>query len=249
MRGLEGRAVVVTGGASGIGQAIAQRLAEEGCCVGVFDRDEQGAKTTVDLITEKGGKASGYAVDITDYDAVKEAVSGFRNQSGRIDGLVNNAGIDIPKTFSETSPDDWRPIIDVNLYGPLNVTHSVLPHMIEEKFGRVVTIASDAARVGSSGEAVYSACKGGVISLMKSLARENMRHGISFNAVCPGPTDTPLLDVLDDKLKSALERAIPMRRLGQPEDYPGIVALLLSDDAGYITGQTVSVSGGLTMNG
>ncbi len=164
---------------------------------------------------------------------------------------MNCAGWDVAANFLDTEPELWRKLIDINLLGPLNVTRLVLARMAEAGAGRIVSIASDAGRVGSSGESVYAACKGGIISFSKSVAREMAKSGITLNVVSPGPTDTPLFANFDasGKLAAALTRAIPMRRLAQPDDFPGIVAFLLSDDAGFITGQTISVSGGLTMHG
>jgi len=255
MKGLKGKAAIVTGGGSGIGEAIAERLAAEGCIVGIFDMNAAGADATVGTIAAAGGKAHAHAVDITDLGAVQAAVKAFEQHAGPVEVLVNNAGWDRVVPFLASTPDLWKKVIDINLYGPINMHYAVLPGMVERKRGRVVSISSDAGRVGSSGESVYSACKGGVIALTKTLARELARHNIQLNAVCPGPTDTPLLRSIADegeagvKLIEGLTRAIPMRRLGQPEDYAGIVAFLASDDAAYITGQTISVSGGLTMHG
>lgn len=255
MKGLQGKAAIVTGSGSGIGRAIAQRLAAEGAVVGIFDRDAGGAEETASAIKGAGGKAHAHVVDITDLAAVQAAVKAFEAEAGPVDVLVNNAGWDKAAPFLKTTPDLWKKLIDVNLYGPLNMHYAVLPGMAERKRGRVVNIASDAGRVGSSGESVYAACKGGVIAFAKTLARELARDNIQLNTVCPGPTDTPLFrsfaqDVEGgEKLIAGLTRAIPMRRLGQPEDYAGIVAFLASEDAGYITGQTISVSGGLTMHG
>jgi 2-hydroxycyclohexanecarboxyl-CoA dehydrogenase len=174
---------------------------------------------------------------------------------GPIDVLVNNAGWDIFKPFLQTEPAEWQKLIDINLTGALHMLHAVLPGMVERNAGRVVTIASDAARGGSSGEAVYSACKGGLVALSKTLAREHSRHNITFNVVCPGPTDTALLaDVAEgardpEKLLEAFRRAIPLGRLGQPEDLAGAIVFFASDEASFITGQVLSVSGGLTMHG
>ena len=255
MKGLEGRAAIVTGGGSGIGKAIAERLAAEGCIVGVFDLNEAAAIATVSAISAADGKAHAHVVDIADLGAVQAGVNAFQKEAGPIEILVNNAGWDKAMPFLESTPELWKKVIDINLYGPVNMHYAVLPGMVERKRGRVVSIASDAGRVGSSGEAVYSACKGGVIAFTKTLAREHARNNIQLNAVCPGPTDTPLLKSFAEdneagaKLIDRLTRAIPMRRLGQPADYAGIVAFLASDDAGYITGQTISVSGGLTMHG
>ena len=237
----DARGVIVTGGASGIGAAIVARLVADGYAVAVFDTQSVASKENV----------LGYQVDVADFPGVAAAVADFAGKAGAPYGLVNNAGWDRAMPFLKTTPEFWDRVLGINLLGPLNVTHAALGWMADAGRGRVVSIASDAGRVGSSGEAVYSAAKGGTIALMKTLAREHARLGITFNSVCPGPTQTPLLDELDEtgKLAAALERAIPMRRLGQPEDYPGIVSFLLSDDAAYITGQTISVSGGLSMQG
>ena len=248
-----GQSIIVTGGAGGIGSALCQDLASNGAQVGVFDLNREGADSVAAEISRNGGSALAYGVDITDYDAVADAVTQFESSTRPLYGLVNNAGWDIAKPFVDTDPDLWARILSVNLTGPLNVTHIAVKRMREYGEGRVVSIASDAGRVGSTGEAVYSAAKGGIITLMKSLAREFARSGVTFNTVCPGPTDTPLLASFDaesgGKLVAALERAIPMRRLAQPSDFPETVNLFLSPASGYITGQTISISGGLTMHG
>ena len=255
MRGLKGKHAVVTGGGGAIGRAICLRLAEEGCRVAVFDRDETTAAETARAIEDAGGRAGFHATDITDYDAVRAGVAEARKTGGDISVLVNNAGWDRFANFLETDPALWDKIIAINLRGPLNMHHAVLPGMVEASAGRVVNIASDAGRVGSSGEAVYSACKGGIIAFTKTMARELARTGITLNTVCPGPTDTPLLRSFfeegeaGEKIVQALARAIPMKRLGRAEDLPGMVAFLSSDDAAFVTGQTISVSGGLTMHG
>ncbi|MDF1625343.1 MAG: SDR family NAD(P)-dependent oxidoreductase [Parvibaculaceae bacterium] len=253
MRGLDQKPVIVTGGASGIGKAIGLRLGQEGAKVAIFDMNEKGAEAAAAEIRQKGGEAWAYKVDITDYAVVARAVDAFEKAAGQVYGLVNNAGWDEAKPFIQTEPDFWKKVIDINLYGPLNLTHVVARRLAEQGAGRVVSISSDAGRVGSSGEAVYSAAKGGVIAFMKTMAREFARKGVTFNTICPGPTDTPLLASVDasggGRLTEALAKAIPMRRLAQPDDYPGIVAFFLSDDASFITGQTISVSGGLSMHG
>jgi 2-hydroxycyclohexanecarboxyl-CoA dehydrogenase len=255
MRGLEGKVVVVTGGGSGIGRAVCQRFADEGANVAIFDINGDGAAETTRLISDAGGRARAYITDISDYDAVEAAVAAAENELGPVDILVNNAGWDEAKPFLATDTALWRKIIDINLYGPLNLHHTVVSRMVQREGGKVINVASDAGRVGSSGEAVYSACKGGIIAFSKTLARELARKNIQINTVCPGPTDTPLFASFagdaeqGKKLIDGLTRAIPMRRLGQPADYPGIIAFLASDDADYITGQTISVSGGLTMHG
>lgn len=255
MRGLTDRVALVTGAGGGIGSAISERLAEEGCHVALFDRDAEAVRAAGEKAEALGRRASMHVVDITDYDAVKEAVTSVESEVGGVDVLVNNAGFDRFANFLDTTPELWESIIAVNLRGTLNMHHVVLPGMRERGRGRVVNIASDAGRVGSSMEAVYSACKGGIIAFTKSVARELARKGIQLNVVCPGPTDTPLLaqflDTGEDgaKVLAAMERAVPMKRIGQPEDIPGIVAFLASDDAEFITGQVISVSGGLTMHG
>ena len=248
LSGLSGKCVIVTGAASGIGRAIAGRLAEEGARVAVVDRDGEGAAATA---RELGAGATAHSADIADSERVEGVVDAIADEAGGIDGLVNNAGWDIAMPFLDTDAALRRQLIAVNLEGPLNVTASVLRRMAERGAGRIVSIASDAGRVGSSGEAVYAACKGGLIAFSKSAAREHARSGITLNVVSPGPSDTPLFANFDPtgKLAAALERQIPMRRLGRPEDFGGIVALLLSDEAAYITGQVLSVSGGLTMHG
>jgi 2-hydroxycyclohexanecarboxyl-CoA dehydrogenase len=250
MRGLEGKTVIVTGGGGAIGSAICRRFAGYGARVGVFDKNLDGAKK---VAAEIKGFASG--VDIADYAAVGQAIAVFEKEAGPTDILVNNAGWDQFANFVDTTPELWEKLIDINLRGPLNMTHFVLKTMVARGSGRIVNIASDAGRVGSSQEAVYSACKGGIIAFTKTVAREVARKGITLNAVCPGPTDTPLLaavagaDERGQKVRAALVSAIPMKRVGQPEDIPGAVCFLASDDAAFITGQTISVSGGLTMHG
>jgi 2-hydroxycyclohexanecarboxyl-CoA dehydrogenase len=245
MKGLAGKAVLVTGGGGAIGRSFCLRFAEEGARLLVADRDEKNAK---EVASRVGGRA--LIFDISDYAAAKKALG---NET--IDILVNNAGWDRFQNFADTKPEEWETLIDINLRGPLNMHHLVLPQMLARGRGRIVNISSDAARVGSSGEAVYSACKGGIISFSKTLAREVARKGITVNVVCPGPTDTPILrgflgeGEAGQKVYDALVRAIPMKRVGQPDDIPGIVAFLASDDAGFITGQVISVSGGLTMAG
>ncbi len=255
MRGLQGKTVIVTGGGGGIGGALCRRFGEEGALVAVFDLDPQAAEATCQAVEQAGGRARAHTLDITDYQAVGEAVAAVSADFGPPAVLVNNAGYDRFMPFLDTDPQIWRPLIDINLVGALNLHHQVLPGMVEAGRGRIINIASDAARVGSSGEAVYAACKAGLLGLSKTLARELARKGITVNVVCPGPTDTALLKGVTDtagnpeKLREAFRRAIPMGRLGQPDDFAGLVALLASDDAAFITGQVISVSCGLTMAG
>ena len=248
----ERKVAIVTGGAGGIGSAICRRFADEGAKVGVFDlRAEAAAKVAAEI----GCGASSVAVDITDHAAVAAAVEAFEAMSGPTDILVNNAGWDKFAYFLDTDPALWEQIISINLRGPINLHHAVLKGMSARRRGRVVNIASDAGRVGSSMEAVYSACKGGIIAFSKTMAREMARSNVTVNCVCPGPTETPLLAAFfgegeqGQKAAEGMKRAIPLKRLGQPDDLPGIVAFLASDDAAYITGQVISVSGGLTMAG
>jgi len=251
MRGLMGKRVILTGGASGIGRATALRLAQEGCVLGIFDINEAGAREAAEGCPDQNAVRP-FGVDITDAAQVSAAVAAFEAALGPADALANIAGWDEPIRFLDTDRAFWDKVIRINLYGPLIMHHVVVRGMAERGAGRVVNVASDAGRVGSSGEAVYSACKGGIIAFTKTLARELAGRGVTLNAVCPGPTDTPLFDAFrrapgGDRLGDALARAIPLRRLGSPEDYPGLIAFLLSDDAAYMTGQTISVSGGLTM--
>ena len=247
MRGLTGKKIILTGGASGIGREAALRLADEGCTVGIFDLNETGAKATA--VQCAGGQALGYGVDIADRGQVTAAMESFERDRGPTDGLANVAGWDTPIPFLDTDEAFWEKVIRINLNGPLVMHHVVVRGMAQRGSGRVVNVASDAGRVGSSGEAVYSACKGGIIAFTKTMARELARKGVTLNALCPGPTDTPLFEnfTTGTNLGDALAKAIPLRRIGKPADYAGMIAFLLSDDAAYLTGQTISVSGGLTM--
>ncbi len=255
MQGLKGKVVIVTGGAGGIGSALCERFAAEECNVAVFDLNIVAAQAVVAKIRETNGRAQAYQVDISDADKVEAAVALVERDQGPIDVLVNNAGWDHGARFLDTDPVLWQKIIAINLMGPLNLHHSVLKRMSVRGNGRVINIASDAGRVGSSGEAVYSACKGGMIAFSKTMAREMARKQINVNVVCPGPTDTALFRDFagegegGEKLKAALTKAIPFGRLGQPADLAGAVCFLASDDAAFITGQVLSVSGGLTMAG
>ena len=255
MRGLHGKVVIVTGGGGGIGGATCRRFAEAGAAVAVFDRDFAAAERIAAAIDAEGGAAATFACDIADYEAVREAVRATIARLGPIDILVNNAGFDVFRPFLQTTPEEWGKLIAINLTGALNMHHAVLPGMVERRAGRVVTIASDAARVGSSGEAVYAACKAGLVGLTKTLAREHARDNITLNVVCPGPTETALFgDFLNaagnpEKLKESFRRAVPLGRLGLAEDLPGAILFFASDDAAFVTGQVLSVSGGLTMAG
>jgi len=241
---LAGKVALVTGAGRGIGAAIAGALAGAGANVAVLDLDGTTAAATAAALPTK---SVGVEADITDSAQVAAAVAAAVSALGPIDVLVNNAGWDKIEPFLDNDESDWDLIISINLKGPIIVTRAVLDQMIERRSGAIVNIASDAGRVGSSGEAVYSAAKGGVIAFTKTLAREMARNRIRVNCVCPGPTDTALLATMDDKLRAGLERAIPMRRIAEPSDIAPAVVFLASDAAGYVTGQTLSVSGGLTM--
>jgi 2-hydroxycyclohexanecarboxyl-CoA dehydrogenase len=241
---LEGRKALVTGGASGIGAATAARLAAEGAEVWVGDINPEGAERVAADI-------SGHAValDVTDLEAARAAVEAV----GTLDILVNNAGLDEFGFFTYTSPEQWRKVIDVNLIGVFNCTHAALPNMQAAGYGRIVSISSEAGRVGSKGSAVYSAAKGGIVAFMKAIARENARYGITANSIAPGPIETPLLMAakefgeIGEKVIETMKGSTQMGRLGQPEEVAAAAVFLASDDATYVTGETLGVSGGLGM--
>jgi len=251
----EGKTIIVTGGGGGIGGAACRRFAAEGARVAVLDLDPAAAERVRAEICAAGGRAEAIPCDITQRSKVDTAVASAEERLGPIDVLVNNAGWDVFRPFLKTDPALWERILGINLIGALHMHHAVLPGMVARKRGRVVNISSDAARVGSSGEAVYAACKGGLMAFSKTIAREHARHGITVNVVCPGPTDTALFDDYKqgagnpEKLVEAFERSIPLGRIGRPDDLPGAILFLASDDAAFVTGQVLSVSGGLTMNG
>ncbi len=255
MRGLKDRVAVVTGAAGGIGRAICRRLIDEGVRVVALDVNADALKDFAAGLATSDHQLLCVTADITNYGEIKEAVERGVAKFSKLDILVNNAGWDVAAPFLKTEPDLWDKIIAINLKGPLNLHKAALPHLIAAGGGKVVNVASDAGRVGSSGESVYSACKGGLIAFSKTIARECARDNVRVNVVCPGPTDTALLRSFvgegeyGQKIYEGLKRAIPLKRLGQPDDLPGLIAFLSSDDANFITGQVVSVSGGLTMNG
>jgi 2-hydroxycyclohexanecarboxyl-CoA dehydrogenase len=255
MRGLKHQVAIVTGGGSGIGRAIALRLAEEQMKVTVLDLNAEAAAATVAAISAAGGSGAAKTCDICEYSAVQHAVADVEEQLGPIHTLVNNAGWDTPMPFLKTTPEFWSKVVAINYVGPINVTHAVVARMVKRNSGRVIFIASDAGRVGSSGEVVYSGCKGATIAFSKALAREVARNNVLLNCLCPGPTNTPAMDAFvgageqGQKIRDAMVRSVPLGRIGEPTDYPGLVAFLASDDAAFMTGQTISVSGGLTMHG
>ena len=255
MQRFDGKTVIVTGGGGGIGGATCRRFASEGAQVAVFDMNLEAAEKVAADIRATGGRATAFACNITDRAQVDAAVAAVEAQLGPIAVLVNNAGWDVFKPFVKTVPAEWAKLIDINLTGALHMLHAVLPGMAARQYGRIVNVASDAARGGSSGEAVYAACKGGLVALSKTLAREHARQGITVNVVCPGPTDTALLAGVAEgardpaKLIEAFRSAIPLGRLGQGDDLAAAIAFMGSDDASFVTGQVLSVSGGLTMHG
>jgi 2-hydroxycyclohexanecarboxyl-CoA dehydrogenase len=247
------RTALVTGAAQGIGRGIALSLGEAGFKVGVADLNIEAAEQTAKEIVAAGGVSVAVGIDVTDTDSVKAAVATVEAELGPVEIVVNNAGWDDFMPFVKTSEEFWDRILDVNFKGALRVIQATLPGMVERGFGRVINIGSDAGRVGSSLEAVYSGAKGGIIAFTKTLAREVATKGVTANTVCPGPTDTPALRKFADgsgdagKVISGMTRAVPIGRLGTPEDIGPAVAFFASDAAGFVTGQTLSVSGGLTM--
>ena len=245
---LQDKVVIVTGAGGGIGRAIAEVAAAQGAMVVVTDIDAAAAASVAEAL---GSPAVSYAVDVTDRGSVAAMVAAVHAAYGRIDVLVNNAGWDRAVPFVESEPDLWEKVIDINYVGVLNTCREVLPVMAAQGAGRVVNLGSDAGRVGSSGEAVYSGAKGAIIAFSKTIAREMARHQVTVNVVCPGPTDTALFASMggdNPKLREGLTRAIPLRRLATPADIAYAVAFFASDEAAFITGQTLSVSGGLTMS-
>jgi 2-hydroxycyclohexanecarboxyl-CoA dehydrogenase len=251
---MSNRVALVTGGGQGIGRGISEALGGHGFRVAVADLNAGTAQDAAQAITAAGGTAIAVPIDITDAASVLAATKTVTDELGPVEVAVNNAGWDDFMNFMDTTEDFWDRILEVNFKGALRVTQAVVPGMMERGWGRVINIGSDAGRVGSSLEAVYSGAKGGIIAFTKTLAREVAAKGITANTVCPGPTDTPSLRAFasnsgqdGEKVIAAMTRAVPMRRLAQPSDVAAAVAFFASDAAGYITGQTLSVSGGLTM--
>jgi 2-hydroxycyclohexanecarboxyl-CoA dehydrogenase len=243
------RLALITGAASGIGLATAQAFAEAGAHVVLTDINEEKGEAAAANIRDKGHEATYVHLDVTDessIDACKKAVLAIKPQ---LDVLAHIAGWGKIQPFVENSEDFWRDVVNLNLMGVIAVTRAFLDGMIENKAGKIIVVASDAGRVGSLGETVYSAAKGGAIAFTKGLAREMARFNINVNSVCPGPTDTPLLAAVPDKFKEAFIRATPMRRLAQPTEVADAVLFFASDRSNFITGQVLSVNGGLAITG
>ncbi len=250
---LTGKVAVVTGGARGIGKGICGKLAKQGAKVVIADLLIDEAVATAAEIENAGGQAIAVKTDITDLESVQAMVDAVKEKFGPVDILVNNAGWDRIKPFIKTTPDFWNKVIHINFKGVLNTTYSVANDMIKRKSGKIINIASDAARVGSMGESVYAGTKGAVISFSKTMAREFARNKINVNVICPGPTPTPLLDDMKaedafaDKVLSNMDKIIPLKRMGTDEDIAAAVVFFASEEANFVTGQVLSVSGGLTM--
>ena len=248
---LKDKRLLVTGAASGMGRCFARLAVSQGAHVALFDRNEKGLEQVRGELSASG-TAIAYPGDLVDWPHVEQSVNDAVKQLGGVDSLINVAGWDEPGKFWEQSLEMWHKLIDVNLWSNLHMTRAVVPYLIEQEKGAIVNVSSDAGRVGSKGETVYAAAKGGIIALTKSLAREMAPFKVTVNAVCPGPVMTALLEqeMADNpKLIEKLIKAVPLRRVGQPEDIAPMLAFLASDEASYITGQIISISGGLTMVG
>lgn len=244
---LSGKTALVTGAASGIGLATAARLAEAGCRVILTDINAAAGDKAAAALRATGAAASFMTMNVMELAAAQAVAEQVRSESGRLDVLVNAAGWDIIEPFMDNTPDYWAKVVGLNLMGPIQVTRAMLALLIESGNGAIVNVGSDAGRVGSFGETVYAGAKGGVIAFTKSLAREMARKQVRVNCVCPGPTDTPLFATHSEKMRQALIGAIPMKRLGKPSEVADAVLFFASDRSSFVTGQVLSVSGGLTM--
>lgn len=244
-----GKTVVVTGAASGIGRATAEAFALAGARVVLGDINEEGGEAVAGALQVRGADVQFIRLDLTQPDSVEAFRDGALQRYGRVDILASVAGWGKTEAFVKNTPEFWRKLIDLNFVGTIMVTRAFVDSMIERQSGRIITVASDAGRVGSLGETVYSGTKGGVIAFSKGLAREMARYNITVNCVCPGPTDTPLMAAVPEKIKEAFERVTPMHRLAQPSEIADAILFFASDQSRFVTGQVLSVSGGLTMAG
>jgi len=246
---LQGKVAVVTGAASGIGRATAEKLAAAGAHVLLGDIAAEAGEAVAARAREKGQRADFFLLDVTDPNSIEAFRRDALSKAQQVDIVANVAGWGKTEPFVKNTPDFWRKVVDLNLMGPVMVTRAFIEPMMERKAGKIVSVASDAGRVGSLGETVYSAAKGGVIAFTKGLAREMARYNVTVNCVCPGPTDTPLLAAVPDKIREAFVRVTPMQRLAQPDEVADAVVFFASDATSFVTGQVLSVSGGLTMVG
>jgi len=246
---LSDKIAVVTGGGSGIGRATAEALAASGATVCIGDIARENGEAAAAEIRKSGAKAEYMHLDLTDWDSVKNFAAAVLQRFGRVDILVNGAGWGKTVPFLESDDAFWEKVISLNFVGPMRLTKALLPQMFERKCGRIVNVSSDAGRVGSLGETVYSGAKAGLLGFTKALAREGARYNVTVNCVCPGPTDTPLMAAVPEKIKEAFVKAIPMRRFGKPAEVAQAIAFFVGPNTDYITGQVLSVSGGLTMAG
>ena len=246
---LDGKTAVVTGAASGIGRATAEALAEAGAHVLLGDINAEGGEAAAAAIRARGKGADFWRLDVTDAASIEAFRKGAYAKRGQVDIVANVAGWGKTEPFVQNTPELWKKLVDLNLMGPIAMTHAFLDKMIERQSGKIVNVSSDAGRVGSLGETVYAATKGGVIAFTKSLARETARYNINVNCVCPGPTDTPLMAAVPDKIKDAFARVTPMRRLAKPSEIADAILYFSSSRSDFVTGQVLSVSGGLTMAG
>ena len=246
---LDGKTAVVTGAASGIGKATAMTLARAGARVFIADIDDKNGPAVQREAEAAGLRAEYLRVDITDPASIDQFAKQVLQSAGRADILANVAGWGRTQAFVENPPEFWDRVMAINLMGPIRLARAFLPGMFEAKAGKIVNVASDAGRVGSLGETVYSAAKGGLIAFSKGLAREGARYNVNVNCVCPGPTDTPLYQAVPEKFREAFVKAIPFRRVGKPQEVADAVLFFASSRSDYVTGQVLSVSGGLTMVG
>jgi len=251
---LSGRMAIVTGAGQGMGESHARALAGCGAAVAVVDINEEQANSVAEAIRSDGGSAKAFVCDITDYDQVKATVDGAVKALGDLTIMVNNVGWNVSHAFIDSTPESWQRLIALNYTGMLNNVHCALPHLVKQNYGKIVNISSDGARVGAKGEAVYDGLKAGVSTFMKSMVREHARHNITFNTVCPGVTNTPLLqDIMKEEVGkdiiARMVKAVPMRRPAEPYEVSGAVVFLSSAASDFVQGQNISASGGLTMVG